>query len=108
MTNQKLKCELVEMMKFFHLFCNENDLTYYALGGTMLGAMRHHGFIPWDDDIDIGMPRADYEKLEDLMTNQSNHKYVLETQNSNSKDYYYPFQNSIIQKQRLLKILDLK
>lgn len=60
---EKLHEKLLEVMDVFHAFCNENGLTYYMLGGTMLGAYRHQGFIPWDDDIDIGMPRADYEKL---------------------------------------------
>ena len=51
------------MLKWFHAFCEEHHLRYYALGGTMLGAARHHGFIPWDDDIDVGMPRNDYTRL---------------------------------------------
>lgn len=60
---EKLHKKLLEVMDVFHAFCKEQGLTYYMLGGTMLGAYRHQGFIPWDDDIDIGMPRADYEKL---------------------------------------------
>ena len=60
---QELHEKLVEVMDVFHAFCKDNGLTYYMLGGTMLGAYRHRGFIPWDDDIDIGMPRADYERL---------------------------------------------
>jgi len=49
------------MMKSIHEICEKNGLRYYIVGGTMLGAIRHHGFIPWDDDMDISMPRDDYE-----------------------------------------------
>jgi len=47
----------------FHHFCKEQGLTYYLSSGSLLGAVRHGGFIPWDDDIDVSMPRDDYEKL---------------------------------------------
>lgn len=55
--------KIFELFKIVHSFCVENSIRYYFLGGSMLGAVRHNGFIPWDDDIDIGMPRADYEKF---------------------------------------------
>jgi len=64
-------------------------LRYYVIGGTALGAARHKGFIPWDDDIDVGMPRADYERLERLMETESAGRYVLETPHTEAEDYFY-------------------
>ena len=53
-----------EMLRIFDGLCKKHGLTYWLAFGTMLGAYRHHGFIPWDDDMDISMPRKDYEKLD--------------------------------------------
>ena len=60
---RKLFDKLLELLQEFDRVCRENEITYYASGGTLLGAVRHGGFIPWDDDVDVILPRADYEKL---------------------------------------------
>lgn len=56
------KCEL-EIFRHFISVCDQLGLRYYAVAGTLIGAVRHNGFIPWDDDIDIAMPRKDYQVL---------------------------------------------
>ena len=71
--------EEVKILKKFISFCNENNLIYYICGGTLLGAIRHKGFIPWDDDIDVMMPRKEFEKLEKLLNEKKiaeNFKFI--------------------------------
>ncbi len=54
-------------LKAFVKLCDAHELRYYAIGGTLLGAVRHKGFIPWDDDVDVAMPRPDYDRLIELV-----------------------------------------
>lgn len=78
-----------EMLKYVKKVCKQKNLKYYLAGGTLLGAIRHKGFIPWDDDIDILMPRSDYNKFISIISEEENDKYKILT--PNNEDYYYFF-----------------
>ena len=78
---------LLQTFKVFARFCKANNLTYFAAYGTCLGAVRHHGFIPWDDDIDVYMMRKDYEKLMTLRENFEGTKWKI----SDIRDGDYPY-----------------
>lgn len=67
LTNQEIKNELTNMLALIDVYMDENHLEYTIFSGTLLGAVRHHGFIPWDDDIDIAMTRTEYELLLDKL-----------------------------------------
>ena len=72
--------------------CNENGLHYYIACGTLLGAVRHKGYIPWDDDVDIIVMRDDYDKLIALLKDERVKKPEwLEVIDDTRDDYYYPF-----------------
>ena len=70
---------LLDIGNEFHRICVENNIPYYMIGGTMLGAIRHKGFIPWDDDMDFGVPREYFEKLKDVLKNKLPHYYQVHT-----------------------------
>lgn len=60
---REIQLEELNLLDYFDQFCKKNSLKYSLVYGTLIGAARHKGFIPWDDDIDVAMPRPDYEKL---------------------------------------------
>ena len=71
---------LTELLDYFVSVCEAHHLRYVLLYGTALGAYRHHGFIPWDDDLDVGMPRADYEKLLTVLRQSPDPRYKLQNE----------------------------
>lgn len=85
---ERIKTILIEALKAFISVCETYKLRYYACGGTLIGAVRHHGFIPWDDDIDVYMPREDYERLKLLRDEILKENYELSTFEDNG---FYPF-----------------
>lgn len=70
LTLEEVQSRELRMFKLFDGFCREHGLRYYMCGGTLLGAVRHGGFIPWDDDIDLMMPRPDYDRMQEFMKEQ--------------------------------------
>lgn len=66
-TNRKVQELTLYTLNTFISFCEKHELRYYFTGGALIGVMRHKGFIPWDDDIDIGLPRKDFDKFHELI-----------------------------------------
>lgn len=84
-TLNKLKKVELEILKDFIAICKKYDLPYFATGGTAIGALRHQGFIPWDDDIDVCMLRKDYDKFMEVGPKEFGDKYIFMTTDSEPK-----------------------
>lgn len=76
---------LLDMLRDFDYVCKKYDLSYFLCGGTAIGAVRHQGYIPWDEDVDIGMPRSDYDRFERLMLREFEEKYWIQSIQSSLK-----------------------
>lgn len=88
LSTEEVKRIQLEILNVVASFCEENGINYWLDGGTLLGAIRHKGYIPWDDDIDIGMLRPDYDRFRALF-NQKNDLYKFVCYENNS-DFYVP------------------
>ena len=92
------KIEL-DILRHVSAFCNERNIKYFLCAGTMLGAVRHKGFIPWDDDIDIMLPRPDYERLLSEFPRGGRYQVM-----NNDVDPFYPFPYSCINDTTTVKV----
>lgn len=94
LTKQQLKkihCLELEILKEFDEICNKCNIPYTLAGGTLIGAIRHQGFIPWDDDIDVYVLRSDFNKIRKTFPSLlRNTNYFYQSQQTD-KNYFYPF-----------------
>lgn len=85
----QLQQEELKILKYYHAFAEEHNLQYSLCAGTLLGAIRHQGFIPWDDDIDVMMRRSEFEKFENLFLSSNFEEDNLAYQSTkNNKTYF--------------------
>lgn len=86
---KKIQETELEILTEFDRICRKHGLTYFLDSGTALGAVRHGGFIPWDDDIDVGMPREDYEKFMSIAPTEMDPAFFLQNKVTDPKSPYY-------------------
>lgn len=94
-TIRQLQMKLLEIFLYFKRICEENNLVYWCGGGTMLGAVRHGGFIPWDDDLDVFMPRKDYEKLYKIWESVADTSHYVLARTNRNKNYHHTAMNLV-------------
>ena len=86
-TLRQVQLDQLEIAKDIKRVCEENGIRYHLAFGSLLGAVRHKGFIPWDDDMDFGMLREDYERFLEIAPKKLKDEFFLQTWHT---DPYYP------------------
>lgn len=97
----ELKSIQLDILQSVHDFCVKNNIKYSLAYGTLIGAIRHKGYIPWDDDVDIMMPRDDYERFVETFDGAINNLVVMAPRKT--KNYYAPYANVINTKTVLIE-----
>lgn len=87
---KKLQRELLDILIEFDRVCRKHGIRYYLSCGTLLGAVRHNGFIPWDNDVDVELFREDYEKFRSICKDELGNEFLF-LDHSTDKDYFWPF-----------------
>lgn len=100
LTLEEIRKIQLDALIYIRNICNEHDIDYYLMSGTLLGAVKYKGYIPWDDDVDIALKRKDYLKLIKVLENDSNSKYKI-LSIYNTRDYYYPFAKLVCKETKL-------
>lgn len=107
---KRLQEELFKILLDIDYVCKKHDIKYMLCGGTLIGAIRHKGFIPWDDDIDIVMPRKEYDRFIELWQKNAPEGYILQNYNTDTdftnnftkirkeKTLFYEYENEKIKK----------
>ncbi len=104
---------MLDMLIWFDNVCRRHGIRYWLCSGTLLGAVRHGGYIPWDDDLDISMMREDYERFSQIMRTMPDAKYALQDNNTDS-GYFFSYgklrdRNSLIEEtNRYDRIFNMK
>ncbi len=104
--SEEIKKIEISILDYIASVCEENNIGYYLAYGTLLGAIRHHGFIPWDDDIDLYMLREDYMKFIKLVNNKQDERFRLFTI-YNDDSFYYEFAK-VIDSKTILHVENVK
>ena len=88
-TTKKVWWIQMDLLKVFDAICKKYDLRWYPDGGVLIGVIRHKGFIPWDDDVDVCMPREDYDKFLEICPKEISYPYFLQTPLTDNDCYMY-------------------
>ncbi|MBR2295705.1 MAG: LicD family protein [Clostridiales bacterium] len=87
---RRVQLKEMEIMDAFVKVCEEEGLKYFAVGGTLIGVIRHKGFIPWDDDMDFAMPRKDYDRFLEYASRKLPERFKISHFTTEEGVYFYP------------------